>query len=758
MSLAALAFLAGILLVQQLAVLPSLWWACAALPPVVLAWWRPAWLVLAFFILGLAWATLRAGLILDDALAPELEGRDLTVVGFVADIPQVTEYGHRFLLDIGSAHASDTSVRVPARVQLNSSIEGFAPRAGERWRLRVRLSRPHGFQNPGGFDYEGHLFRHRIRARGYVRADVAPQPLPETSARYAIDRVRQRLGERIAGLLPDSPTTGFVVALANGDTRHIADAQWDSLRATGTVHLVAISGLHISLIGGIVFLLARFLWALPGVTVRWCPAPVAGAIAALIASCTYAALAGFVVPTQRALIMLAVAMSGVLLRRRFPPTQLLAVALLMVLLYDPLAVMAAGFWLSFAAVGILVFIASSEDVSWWRRLGYLQFAVALGMLPLLLVLFGQVSLVSPLANLVAIPVFDTIAVPLTLMGIVSLPLSTDIAAWLFGCAATVLAWLWPLLEWLARLRYAQWAQHTPPLWAVAAAMVGVAVLLTPRGWPARWVGGVWLLPLFLIKPAAPAAGELWFSLLDVGQGLATVIRTQHHTLVYDTGPRFSDSFDTGEAVVVPYLQSAGVGRLDALMISHADNDHSGGAESLLRVFPTPRVYASAPGLPFPSAPCTSGARWNWDGVEFEMLHPVDAARERHNDHSCVLRIQSRHGSVLLTGDIEKRAEQLLLLRHGARLAADVLVAPHHGSKTSSTPAFVAAVQPAHVLLPVGYRNRYRHPHPSVVQRYHDLGAALHDSPASGAIEFRFDAQGIHHADYRETHARYWFAR
>ncbi|HYM47157.1 MAG TPA: ComEC/Rec2 family competence protein, partial [Burkholderiaceae bacterium] len=340
-------------MVQQLPELPSLWWGIAALPLLALGWWRPKVLLAAFFVLGVVWASLRAGLILDDALAVELEGRDLTIAGHVADIPQLTQFGFRFLFDIDEASHAQEGVRVPRRVLLNSSIENFTPRAGERWRLQVRLSRPHGFQNPGGFDYEGHLFRNRIRARGSVRADVAPQQLAATSARYTIDRVRQRLGERIAELVPDSAMTGFVVALANGDTRRIAEPQWDSLRATGTVHLVAISGLHISLIGGIVFFLARFLWALPGVTVQWCPAPVAGAIAALLAAVAYAALAGFVVPTQRALIMLAVAMGGVLWRRRFPPSQLLAAALLLVLLYDPLAVMAAGFWLSFAAVAVI---------------------------------------------------------------------------------------------------------------------------------------------------------------------------------------------------------------------------------------------------------------------------------------------------------------------------------------------------------------------------------------------------------------------
>ncbi|HKQ30110.1 MAG TPA: DNA internalization-related competence protein ComEC/Rec2, partial [Burkholderiales bacterium] len=604
----------------------------------------------------------------------------------------------------------------------------------------------------------GYLFRNHIRARGYVRAEALPQQLSGSSVRYAVDRVRQRLGERIAELVPTSPMAGAVTALANGDARRVAPAQWDSLRATGTVHLIAISGLHISLIGAIAFFFGRFLWSLSGWTVHRCPAPVAGAITALAAATAYAALAGFVVPTQRALIMLAVVMSGILLRRRFPPSQLLAAALVTVLVYDPLAVMAAGFWLSFAAVAILLFIAAGEDEAWWRRFGYLQLAVAIGMLPLLLALFGQVSLVSPLANLIAIPVFDSIAVPLTLTGILLLPLSTDVAGVLFNGAACVLEWLWPLIDWLGRLSFARWTQHTPPLWAVGCSLVGVAVLLAPRGWPGRWIGALWLLPLFLVTPPRPNAGELWFGMLDVGQGLAAVLRTQHHTLVYDTGPRFSDSFDTGEAAVVPYVYSQGLRDIDLLVVSHADNDHRGGAESVLRAFPRARVLSSAPDLPFPNDACVSGAAWRWDDVEFEILHPANAERDRHNNSSCVLRVRSAYGTVLLPGDIEKRAEQSLLARRGDALAAQVLVAPHHGSKTSSHVDFVRAVKPEYVLFPVGYRNRYRHPHPAVVERYRDVRATLYDSASSGALELKIDAHGIHASAYRETDRRFWFSQ
>lgn len=744
---------------QQLPALPSLWWGLLLVPLAALAWRRPFWLIAVLFVAGVAWASLRAGWILEEELPRELEGRNLLVEGHIADIPGAAEHGFRFELDVLRAEADGVAVRIPSRVLLHSAYELFQPRAGEAWRLLVRLKRPHGYQNPGGFDYEGHLFRQRLRAKGYVRADLAPQRLESAALRYGVDRLRDELGRRIRALMPEHPFAGVIVALANGDARGIGEPQWRVLRASGTVHLVAISGLHISLIAGVVFFLARFLWALPGTTVLRVPAPVFGAVSALAAAAAYAALAGFVVPAQRALIMLAVAMSGIVLRRRFPPAQVLAAALLLVLLYDPLSAMAAGFWLSFAAVAVILFVAHEESAgSRLRRFGTLQLAITLGLLPLMLALFQQVSLSAPLANLLAVPVFDFAAVPLTLGGIVALGVLPEaVAGALFQAAGWLMQLLWPAIEALARLEYSQWTQPQPPLWTLACAIAGILWLLAPRGWPARWVGAVWLLPMLLVRPPGPAAGEVWLTLLDVGQGLSAVVRTQNHVLVFDAGPRFGPAFDTGAAVVVPYLRAVGVGRIDTLVVSHADNDHQGGVASLLAALPTERVLSSVAGLAAPAQPCEAGQAWRWDGVEFAMLNPTQARFSRRNDDSCVLRVQSPHGALLLPADIEARAERRLIERYGAGLAADVLIAPHHGSRSSSTAAFIEAVRPRHVLFPVGYRNRHRHPHPEVVARYAAAGARLHDSPASGALELRLRATGIEDSAYRREHRRYWYA-
>jgi competence protein ComEC len=753
---AAIAFLGGILVMQQLPALPSPVWLVVLLPAGVLAWRHPRTVFVFFFVAGASWLTLRAGLILEEHLPHTLEGRDLVVEGFIADMPATGDYGLRFEFDVVDAGADGLPVRIPRRILLSNADPDFKPRVGERWRMTVRLKRPHGFQNPGGFDYEAYLFRKRIRAGGYVREVPMAERLEASHGmRYGVGRVREDLGERLRTLLSDSAQSGLIVALANGDTRGITDSQWELLRRTGTVHLVAISGLHISLVAGLVFVLARFLWALPGFPVLRMPAPVFGAIVGFLAAVAYAALAGFVIPTQRALVMLAVALGGIALRRRWPPSMLLAVALFLVLVHDPLAVMAPGFWLSFAAVAVIVYAAHGDygDQSLWRKWGKMQWAVGLGLLPLLLWLFQQASLVSPLANLLAVPTFDLLVVPLTLLGAALIGIGLDNAASLVLVPATwLLGLLWHVLAALAELPGAEWVQHRPTGWALVCAAVGTIVLLAPLGWPARAVGGVWLLPLIFVRPPTPATGEAWFTLLDVGQGLAAVVRTHSHTLVYDTGARFSSRFDAGSAVVVPYLRQAGIRTIDMLVLSHGDNDHAGGATSVLAAFPVVRQLSGSPDLA--GAPCAAGQRWQWDGVEFVVVSPPESLAGRHNNGSCVLRVSSPYGTVLLAGDIEQRAE-VLLLEAGLPVAAEVLVAPHHGSRTSSTPGFVERVRPRYVLFPVGYRNRYGHPHPRVAERYRSQGARLYDSPTGGALEVRFDREGIAVTRYRERHRRYW---
>lgn len=745
--------------------LPSLGWGLLLLPAVGLVQYKRKLLPLVFFLAGMLWITWRAGLVLNDSLDPALEGQDMEVQGWIADLPQLTDRGVRFVFDIQFAQLDDKSIAIPHRIELSVYDRTLQVHAGEQWRLPVRLKRPRGFQNPGGFDYEAHLFQQRIRATGYVRAGPGAHRLEAATAspwRYRLHHYRESIGVRITALLPGDPMAGMVTALANGDQRALDSTQWPILQRTGTTHLVAISGMQVSLVAGVVFFLMRWLWSLPGYTVLRLPAPQAGAVAAVVAGVGYAALAGFSIPTQRALIMLMVILAGTLLQRRVAPSVILAGALLLVLVYDPLSVMAGGFWLSFLAVAAILYVVQGRKtdrgvIGRWRQWTRVQWAVALGLAPVLLLLFQQASVSAPVANAIAIPVIDLVVVPATLAGVVSLGLAPEgVALFLFKTAAVTLGELWRVLEILAKLPHSVWSQHPPLPWTLAAAAVGVLLLLAPRGWPGRWFGGIWLLPLFFVRPPLPAMGEVRFTLLDVGQGLAAAVLTRHHTLVYDTGPGFSSRLDAGRAVVAPYLRQAGVQRMDLLIISHGDNDHLGGAASLREEIAADRVLSSVPERVPGASLCSAPEAWEWDGVHFTLIHPTQAGL-RHNNSSCVLHVQSAYGSLLLPGDIEREAEAILVEKVGKGLLSDVLVAPHHGSKTSSTEDFVAHTRPRIVLFPVGYRNRYHHPHPTVLGRYEKVAQEIYDSPRQGAIDIHFGPSSIAVSGYRNSHRRYWFS-
>jgi competence protein ComEC len=451
-------------------------------------------------------------------------------------------------------------------------------------------------------------------------------------------------------------------------------------------------------------------------------------------------------------------MIGVVFQRRWPPSYVLGAALFAVLIHDPLSVLSAGFWLSFVAVGVILYALRTPGQAGWRQWGRAQMVVSLGLLPLMIALFQQTALIGPLANLVAIPVIELAVIPLTLASVLVITWLPGLAPPLLAVAAWVLEYLWVPLVALADLASGQWVQHQPATWTIVAATVGVAWLLAPRGWPARWIGVLWLLPMLMIVPPGPKPGEVWFGLLDVGQGLSAVVRTAEHVLVYDTGARFSSRFDSGSDIVWPYLRRAGVQRIDTLIVSHGDADHAGGVTGLLSSLPAETVLSSVPQRYLAAQPCEAGQAWYWDGVEFAVLSPPAGSIGDDNNASCVVRVASPHGRLLLAGDIEAETEAALLAAAGEQLAAEVLVVPHHGSKTSSTAAFLEQARPSVALFPVGYRNRYRHPHPMVLARYRALGARLYDSPTHGAIEVYLRGKGVEVAPYRAVERRYWHAR
>ena len=431
------------------------------------------------------------------------------------------------------------------------------------------------------------------------------------------------------------------------------------------------------------------------------------------------------------------------------------------LIPDPWAVLSPGFWLSFGAVALILYVTANrlKPEHWLVEYGKVQWAMTIGLIPMLLALFQQVSLVSPIANAFAIPLVSLVVVPLALLGAV-LPL--DAPLWL---AHSVMGWTMVSLEWLNSLPQAVWTQHAPPPWSIVAGMLGVLWILLPRGFPARWLGFLLLLPMFLNAPESPAQGSVRLIIFDVGQGLAVAAQTQHHALLYDTGPDFSDGADSGNRILIPSLRAMGISKLDGLILTHDDTDHTGGAASVMQAMPIGWLSSSLPdGHPLlqPAADkrrCTDGQSWQWDGVQFEILHPDSASyaaeKIRKNNRRCVLRISIGNRHILLAADIEKESEQQLLKEHTDKLPATLLVVPHHGSKTSSTDEFIAAVRPGYAVFTVGYLNRFGHPKQEVVQRYADSGSTLLRSDMDGAILVEMNAQGLQVERYRKTHRRYW---
>ena len=785
MRLSVAGFAIGVWLLQMQSALPSLrgWWWAPALAlaglsalgakSVTLRALRRGAMLTCCLACGFLWAAWLAGQRLADALPVPWEGADIEVVGVVATLPQPYERSLRFEFDVERILTPDAVV--PAHLALSwwgSPARDGKPatfpelHAGERWQLTVRLRRPHGTLNPHGFDYEAWLLERNIRATGYIRPASGNRRVTGLVMRpqYLVERVREAVRSRIQAALADAPYAGVLAALAIGDQRAIAPSQWQTFTRTGVNHLMSISGLHVTMISGLVFALAYYLWRRSARLTLWLPARKAAAVAGLAAALAYAWLAGYAVPAQRTVYMLAVVAAALWIGRFTSAPVVLSAALFTVLVVDPWAVLAPGFWLSFGAVALIMLVSTGRIAQphWLAVWARVQWAVTLGLVPLLLAMFQQISLVSPLANAIAIPVVSLAVVPLTLIGVM---LPIDVVLQL---AHAVMALCGALLEWMSALPAAVWQQHAPPAWTVVVAVAGVIWLLLPRGFPARSIGAAALLPLFLVEPPPLAAGALRLAVLDVGQGLAIVAQTRNHALLYDAGPAFGPQIDSGSRIIVPYLRAAGVRALTGMVISHADTDHSGGAISVLQAMPVGRLLSSLdeddPLLAHAATAerCHAGQRWEWDGVVFELLHPAPESyvleKLRTNDRSCVVRISTAGASVLLTADIERKSERELLAAAPDRLRAQVLLMPHHGSRTSSSPEFVGEVNPDIALIAAGYRNRFGHPNDEVLDRYRALGSRIYRTDRDGALLLAIEGDGTLSVQrYRALYRRYWHA-
>ncbi len=771
-----LAFLLGILFCQSLTELPDVRWSGLLFPLFLVIWLLPRYRLLFFFAIGFLWTVWRADIILAHSLPDHLEGQDIKMIGTVINLPKHKQYDRESVWKFDFAPLPFTAWPDPGHLRLSMSGDPPEPlRPGQQWQFTVRLKRVHGMINPGGFDYEAWSFQQRIQATGYVRPKGERRLLSDPSP-FNIDNLRYRLALKIREQLGDLPSTAIIIGLALGERQWITPEQRNVLQRTGTAHLIAISGLHIGFIAWLGFGLGRRLWCYAGKAVLWLPAPYFAALLSLLFAFIYALLAGFSLPTQRALIMVAVVVSGIVFARNVAISYVLTLALLIVLLWDPFAVMSAGFWLSYGAVAVIAYalrgrrkIGLSSLTK--KGLGSLktQWAVTLGLLAIVLAIFGYIPLISIPANTIAIPWVSFWVVPFTLLGTALILPLPELGVMLLQIAASTIDALRVSMEWFSNLDW-NWRQHTPPLWTIITAMIGVAILLLPRGFPARWLGILWFLPLFFILPAHPNRGEVWLTLLDVGQGLATVVRTQNYVLVYDTGPKWRSGFNTGDAVVAPFLRSKGIEKIDKLLISHGDNDHSGGVQSVLEQLRVDEVLTSAPEKiqkTITNNPtkltdsqillCQTGQHWHWDGIDFQILHPAaNYFVEKENNASCVLKVSVENRAILLPGDIEESVEYHLVQNALTDLKADILIAPHHGSYTSSTERFLDVVQPTIALFSTGYRNRFKHPRKWIVQRYHNRQIQTWNTAQTGAISFRISADGIK-APYlaRETMRRYW---
>lgn len=767
-----IAFCAGVWLLQLQASLPPARWLWL-LPLLSAVWLMPRvtrWplelsrrLLLACLALaiGFAYAAWRAELRLAERLPAHWQGVDIELIGVVSDLPHADARGERFRFDIERVLTPDApSLR---RVQLThywprDAVSTPLFRAGERWQLTARLKTPYGTHNPNGFDLEAWALERGIAASGYVREPPLRLAARAINAVAHLAALRATLRDRMLSTLADSPYAGVIAALVVGDQKSIPHAQWRAFTRTGINHLLSISGLHVTMIAALAGGCVAWGWRRWPRAAERLPARQAGLVAAVLAAWAYTLLAGFEIPAQRTLFMLgalAIAFWG---RREARPVSALLWALTAVLLIDPWAVLSAGFWLSFGAMAAILWVSTGRLASpgKWRGWIAVQTAVTLALAPALLLLFQQVSLISPLANAIAIPVVSGLITPLALLGVIVPPLWHG-AAWLMEA-------LGQSLLWASALPWAVASGPAPAAWMIVLALMGTLWLLLPRGFPLRTLGLLLWLPLLFPPQLKISPGEFVVDVIDVGQGTAILIRTSHHTLLYDTGPSLGES-DAGERTVVPYLRALGVGKLDGLVVSHDDNDHSGGMLSVLRDVPIgwllhglPAASALLSTAPTRVRQCARGQRWTWDGVRFDMLNPRATAytvgNRRDNDFSCVLKVSRGRDSFLITGDAERQGE-LELLESGTDLRSSVLVAGHHGSRTSSLPEFVQAVKPDHVVFSMGYRNRFGHPHPAVVARWSVQGARLWRSDRSGALRFQFAETGVNPSEYLPTHRRYW---
>jgi competence protein ComEC len=744
-----LPFVLGILVVQQLSELPSLFWLLAlSLIAFLLSFYR--YWRLFFFIVGIIWASSFATARLANRLPESLQGQTIEVEGQVIGLPHYDKRKVRFDFEV-----SKPANYFPKKIRLSWYFPKQKIKTGQFWTLTVKLKKPHGRFNPSGFDYEKWLFEHNIGATGYVK--INPEPLLNRfkSINKSFSNLRQTISDNLDELLKDSDNKGLVKALMIGERNEINQQQWDVFRKTGTVHLLAISGLHIGLVSGLMYFLVLQI----SIKLSTVSPQKYAAIAALLLALFYSALAGFSLPTQRSLMMLIIAMIALVWQRKITASNTVSLTLFTVLIVDPLAVLSIGFWLSFLAVIVIIYSLAGRlgRIGYWHSAIKIHCVTAIGLAPLLIYSFQQISVISPIANFISVPVISFFVVPLCLLSVVFMFISPFITEQCLTVVDTLLQGLNVILLIMADLPYAALNTGKASIFTIPLTLLAVLILIAPKGLPARWLGLVFLIPSFFVNDEKPKQGEITTTLLDVGQGLSAVIETANHVLVFDAGAKYSNKFNMGDAVVIPFLESKGIEVVDTLLISHGDNDHRGGALSIIKQKNVSKILTSVPNLFEQYSPmfCLRGQTWEWDQVRFEILSPTEDFIEGENNNSCVLKVSSIYGTLLFTGDIEKSAEDWLVTNSANQLESDILIAPHHGSKTSSSVYFLQQVSPKTILIPAGYRNRYFFPHQEIVERYKKLSIPWISTADKGAVVVKMKHNSILVHSIRDDQSKYW---
>lgn len=749
--------LLGVCWVQIWTGLLPLWLSIASIGSATWYWWKNENILrcLAVFLFGVALANIHGDWALSQRLTNNL---DTVITGQVEGLPLRDEDSVRFEFRITD---SKNPKLVGKKVRLGWYGEAPGLVAGSSWKLQVQLRPPRGLLNPGGFDFERRALEQNIAATGYVKSNSFQKRL---RAGDGIDHWRDVLSLQIQEQVKTDQAR-FVQALALGDTRQLSDDDWQVLRATGLTHLIAISGFHVGLVAGFAALCCYlFYFLFPRLGRVW-PRQQSMALSAMLLAFGYTALAGFALPTWRTFLMIAVVAMAKLSRRPIRISQSLALALIAILLFDPLAVLSPGFWLSFVGVAWLVWCLPAnpgqQSLSRMQQIKIFfqsQWIALLGLLPLSLWFFGQTSLLGPLTNIVGIPWISLIVVPLALLGLMFSFIHLGTAAFFWKLSAGAMQALWLCLEKISDWPQALLWLPSPGLLALLLSMIGAFVLLLPRAAPGKWLAVILFLPLLFPDPGFPEQNEVDMAVIDVGQGLSILVKTKNHALLYDAGPAKLGGFDAGESVVVPALHAVGIRKLDQIVISHGDSDHAGGLAAVAKAYPDSPVFAAEGSLKTESKACLRAQKWSWDGVDFEFLHPPAFFPYMANESSCVLRIEAGGKVALLTGDIGKQIEFRLIKEQSTRIRADVLLVPHHGSETSSSAEFLSTVKPSLALIASGANNRFGHPRQTVLERYAEREIAVASSPQHGWMRIRLDKNGLEWQESRrQDYMRYWHA-